>query len=160
MSKVRIGWVTIALIALVMAVASCSSKPDLESPQVQEAWLHAQEQKFLEILNSQGFQLEKSGESMIKVAKYSSHGKGVCVVFVDGINDPPLMASAAYLLPTSEDGSSWRIVGYVLAGGNGGKMNTLHFMKPLTEDAPNFTFELDKYLAGRGIEREKISVEW
>lgn len=159
MSDLRSKWAIIALGVFASAMVGCSRGPDLASPQVQAAWLHANEQKTLNTLRSQGFQLQKSGESQVKVAKYSRSGRGVSVIFIDGKNDPPQMASAAYLLPTSEDGSSWRIVEYVLAAGSGGSMNTVTFEKSLTEDAPDVTFELDMYLSGKGIKREELPGE-
>jgi len=93
------------------------------------------------------------------VAKYSRSREGVCVVFIDGENDPPQMVSAAYLLPTSEDGASWRIAGYVAAAGSGGKMKTVTFEKSITDDAPDVSFELDMYLSRKGIKREELPGE-
>jgi len=160
MSQLRFGWTTLALAVFVSSVVGCSRGPDLASPQVQGAWLRANEEKMIGTLRSQGFQLQKSGESQVKVAKYSRRGKGVSVIFVDGKNDPPQMASCAYLLPTSEDGLSWRIAGYVAAAGGGGKMKTATFEKGITErGTPDVALELDMYLSGRGITREKLPAE-
>ncbi|MFC1575983.1 hypothetical protein ACFL5A_05010 [Gemmatimonadota bacterium] len=156
-SRIRRGGFFLA--ALVIAMAGCGRGPDLESPQVQQAWLRANEQKIIEALEGQGYRLERTGQSQVQVAKYSRRGKGVCVIFVDGENDPPQVVSAAYLLPTSEDGSSWRIAAYVSAAGSGGTMNTVVFEKSMTEEAPDVAFELDMYLSGRGITREKLPGE-
>jgi len=163
MSKARSRSGIGALVVMGALIAGCSrgpDGPDLDSPAVQQAWLRANEEKMLETLGSQGFRMEKTGESQIKVATYSRRGNGVCVIFVDSKNDPPQAAMAAYLLRTSEDGSSWRIAGYVAAGGAGGKMKTVTFQKSITDrEAPDVAFELDVYLRTRGIEREKFAVE-
>jgi hypothetical protein len=134
---------------------------DLNSPQVQKAWLGANERKVLEILESKGFRVgEKSGESAIKVAEYSRHGEGVFVIFVDGKNDPPQLVTVAFLLPSSEDGVSWRIDGYISAFGTGKKMDTLIFEEGYGGASRDLSLQLDMFLSRHGRERKKFGSEY
>ena len=160
MSRGKSGLGIGSLVVVGVLMAGCSRSPDLNSPAVQQAWLRANDEKIIEILRTKGIRMDKTGESPMKVATYSRHGDGVCVIFVDDKNDPPQAVTAAYLLPQSEDGSFWRIAGYVSAVGEGGALKTATFERSITDRrTPDVAFELDRYLMRRGIEREKLPGE-
>jgi len=130
-----------------------------ENLEVQQGWLQANEEKMLGVLRSQGFQPQKTGQSQMLVAKYSRDGEGFCVIFVNRKDSLATVACAAYLVPVDSEKTHWKIIGYIAAAGDKSKMKTLTFEKNSAVRASNVSFELDTYLSGLGIEREKNPIE-
>ena len=149
----------ITLLGLIFA--SCDKGPDFNSPQVQKAWLDANEQKAIESLKSMGLNPTETGASTVKVAEFTRAVGGVCVVFIDSKNDPPQLVAAAFLYPNSKDGLSWRIDEYILAAGKDKKLETITYKKtiPRDEGVPDIAATLDVFLSRHSLERKKMSGE-
>ncbi len=143
-----------AAIFIFVVLAGCDRGADLNSTEVQNAWLALNERKMMEALRSGGASVEKSGESHVKVAEFSRHGQGVCVIFTESKNDPPRVITAACLSPESKDGRSWRSTGYIGLAGSGGTFKTYVYEKSVGAGAPDVGTLLDGYLARRGLKRE------
>lgn len=135
------------------------SPQNTENQEVQQGWLQANEEKMLGVLRSQGFQPQKTGQSQMLVAKYSQDGEGFCVIFVNRKDSLATVACAAYLEPADNEKTHWKIIGYIAAVGDKGKMKTVTFEKNSAVSASNVSTQLDAYLSSLGIEREKNPIE-
>ena len=132
---------------------------NIENPEFQQGWLQANEEEMVKILGRQGLELQKTGQSKMSVAKHTRDGEGFCVIFVDKMDSLPTVACAAYLIPTESKKTPWKIIGYIVAARDKGKMKTLTFQKNSAVSASNVSAELDAYLSGLGIKREKNPIE-
>lgn len=124
MKNSGIRGIAIAFVAMITSILCCSCGPNLESPEVQETFLRLNEDALKAGCTQVSFDtLMNLCGRKLTVHRQGKVGKAVSVVFIDGCNNPPMVASAAIFI-RNKDGS-WFIAQFIAAAEIDGKMKTI-----------------------------------